>query len=242
MIPSRINDRWDIVLPQDRHEFHLARPNWESERLASMHERLEDGMNVFDVGAESGDFTALYKLWVGPGEVLPVEPSLPYWPSIRQTWEANGFDAPRFTFTGFASDVTRLITKKEPGESLVHGWPECSVGGISPDFGFRHLAQDTDRTPQVTLDHLAGKTFVPDVIVMDIEGAEYRALKGAQNLLREHKLLVWVSVHPPTMKAWYGKTPADIDRLMWSLGYDGALLAPAGRDGEDYVFYAPRSK
>lgn len=241
MIPSRINGRWDIVLPEDRHIFHRDRPAWEAERLASMYERLEEGMTVFDVGAESGDFTTLYKMWVGEkGEVIPFEPSIPYWPSIRQTFEANGFTAPSHTFAGFASHLTDLRPPKATGNpGIFEGWPpEYSVGAITPEFGFRHLAQDAPRTPQITLDDFVRGTAIrPSALMLDIEGAEWNALSGANFILDELMPLVWVSIHPETLWNWYGKKPEDIFELMWKFGYRGKALAPLGRDGEDYWLF-----
>ena len=114
---------------------------------------MEPGMTVYDLGAESGDFTALYRSWVGPsGLVVAVEPSPPYWPSIRQTWEANDFGPPPAWFSGFVSDVTDLTPPldemADQRENDGTGWPQSSNGPVVPDFGFRHLCQQADSTPR----------------------------------------------------------------------------------------------
>ena len=227
-----INDRWPLSMPDFRVEFHWQRPLWESGRLASCFELMEPGMRVYDIGAEHGDFTALYKSWVGTaGDVIPIEPSPHYWPFIRGTLEANGYeDPPAITFEGFIGDTGR----KRP---LRNKWPQAAFGEGIPDGGFRHLAQDR-HTPRTTLDHLVTNYFGADAIVIDIEGAEWHALVGARETLREFKPLVWVSVHEPTMLDWYGKKLDDIHSLMARVGYSGEELPHHG-EGETFWLFRP---
>jgi FkbM family methyltransferase len=240
MIDCLINGDYMMKLPRWRAKFYNDRNSWEKPRLDSCHELMEPGMLVYDVGAECGDFTSLYKTWVGPhGTVVPIEPSPPYWPLIRQIWEANhpGMAAP-WCFVGFASSQNNLNPlHPDIEQALCEGWPREARGDGIPEFGFRHLAQDTDRTPQTRLDSLSGVTGIPDCITMDVEGAEWDALQGMYELLQMHSPIVWVSVHPPTMMDWYGKTPDAIDSYMKNFGYSKEWLGNDG--GEDLVLYLP---
>lgn len=241
IVPSKINDRWDIMLTEDRHEFHAKRPRWEIERVESCAELMTPGMCVYDLGAESGDFTALYKMWVGPeGTVIPVEPSPPVWPQLRAHWEANNCGPLQGYFAGFASFADGLIPELQddkyptifPGDD---GWPLCSIGEIIPDFGFRHLAQQAHHTPCLSLDTMVERIgHIPDAIVMDIEGSELMALQGAYHLLTEHQPIMWVSIHQPTMGEWYGQTLDDLLRYMHSVGYTGDKL---GEGSEEYWIF-----
>lgn len=239
-VPAKINDRWELMLPEFRRQFHSDRPEWEAGRLASCAETMFPGAVVWDIGAEQGDFTALYRQWVGPGgRVVAVEPSPPYWPCVRQTWEANGFGEPPGWFVGFASNETsgaqvRSTVADEPGPD---GWPACSVGQIIPDFGFRHLAQQTNETPQVRLDELAEPA--PDVITIDIEGAEWHCLSGCAGLFETVRPLIYVSVHDRPIVEWYDRTFLDLHRLMLGFDYDGTFLPYLG-EGETMWLYAPR--
>lgn len=271
-----INNRWTLRLPDDRVEFHAERPGWEAERLASCAELMKPEMVVYDIGAECGDFTALYGLWVRDvcppcqgvgflesdagktlrcercsgwghlGTVVPVDPQPAYWPSIKQTWEANALAPLLSCFVGFASDETELYPPllEAVGDQLLPRpgamWPECAYGEIAPDFGFRHLAQQTDGTRQVRIDDIPRLLGArpPDAIVMDIEGAELRALRGALDTLVMHRPLVWVSVHEPIMLDWYGHTLADLQAFMVEeCNYSGELLGTSG--GEDYYLFRP---
>lgn len=242
---GRINERWPLMLTLDRVEFHDARPKWEAGRLAHCAERIEPGMVVYDVGAECGDFSALYHQWVGPrGDVVPIEPQPRYWPSIRATWEANGFDPPAAWFPGFAGDETTLHNFGAELAALgwpASAWPTCSLGRIIPDVGFQHLAQQAAATPAVRLDAFADITGVaPDAIVMDIEGAEFRALQGCEYLCNSTRPpLIWVSYHEATMLDWYGATLDDMLALMDGYGYSAAEL-PYNGEAETFWFFEHR--
>lgn len=240
-IPSKINDRWDINLTPDRHEFHAKRPGWEIERVDSCAELMKPGMCVYDIGAECGDFTALYKMWVGEsGTVIPVEPSPPVWPQLRAHWEANDCGPLQGYFAGFAGFTDSLIPELKDDLyastfPAADGWPACSVGEIIPDFGFRHLAQQLHHTPTLSLDSMVKAIgFVPDAVVMDIEGAELLALQGARRLLTEVKPIMWVSVHQPTMREWYDHTLGDLLGWMEYIGYTGTML---GEGTEEYWIF-----
>lgn len=246
MIETRINGRWPVMLTEDRFDFHEARPKWEAGRLASCAERFETGMVVYDVGAECGDFTSLYRSWVGPsGTVVPFEPQPRYWPSIRATWEANGFgDPPLAWWPGFAGDTTTLHVF----ESDLHNagwpkadWPASSDGPIVPDVGFRHLAQQAEMIPSVRLDAFADISGVrPDIVVMDIEGAEWHALSGATYLMRSHRRpLFYVSVHEATMRDWYGTSLDDIHELCKAHDY-GFTELPYNGEAETFWLLEPR--
>jgi FkbM family methyltransferase len=247
MIPGLINDRWQLVMPDFRVEFHRDRPKWEAGRLAAMFERVEPGAVVYDCGAEHGDFTALYRSWVGPeGTVIPIEPALAYWPCIRATWEANGFGlGPPLCFTGFVSDRVVMVTEtcRLHDHGLTDGWPEAAfMDEPRADPGFRHLAAHTDHIRQVTIPYLAseepdGRCYSPDEVVLDIEGAEWDALHGLEGWSSQPRC--WVSVHPPTLAEWYGKTPDDIERLMRDLGYGPGEQLPANGEGEEFWVWSP---
>lgn len=260
MQPGLINDTYELLLPDFRVAFHAERPNWERGRLESCAELMKPGMVVYDIGAECGDFTALYKKWVSPGEgvgyrapdgtltygdgdVIPVEPAHHQWEFIRATWHANGFIAePAFGYVG-------LICDEDDDDywAVWSGrWPLVSEEDTGiPDGGFVHLKHDT-RSPRTTIDTLTKTYIPPDAIVIDVEGAEWHALNGARQTLEQHRPLVWVSVHdvsddpewPGSLKGWYGKEASDIHNLMVQCGY-GYEELPSYGEAERFFLYRP---
>jgi FkbM family methyltransferase len=240
MVDVLINGRWNLKLPKHRAE----RPDWTSEkgweraRLDAMHEQLQPGDVVFDVGAEEGDFPALFTSW--GAQVVLFEPNPRVFPNIRAIWEANHLPPPLRVFTGFACNQTNLRPDAlEPifNEPDVDGWPACAYGPVIGDHGFRNVCERFHDTPQIRLNDFTDYTrIVPDVITMDVEGAELEVLKGASDILRAVRPVVFVSVHPDFIRDMYGNTADDVHNFMRSFGYAPTHLAT---DHEEHWLYTP---
>lgn len=261
MIPTTINERWTLLLPEHR-AVRAEWPVWEKERLAAMHEvlahngTLTDGPEicrdlVYDIGAEEGDFPALWASW--GADVVLVEPNPKVWPNIRAIFEANELeDRLRGWWVGFAGDSTSNDGRSaaqlrdwieehvlDPGiESDVHEavgaaaysparWPQCAYGRIIGDHGFLVLPERPD-CPSRTIDELAVEYGEPTVITIDVEGAELTVLRGAVAVLSESRPAVFVSVHidmPWIDEKYPGDTGDKVAEYMQGLGYAGRHLA-----------------
>lgn len=236
-----LNGRFPLIVPDFRKTFWDERPHWHQGLLESCFELMQPGMTVYDIGAEHGDLSAVYRKFVGPdGDVISVEPAAWYWPFIRGTFEANSFPPPEMSFVG-------LIGDKDVGDRpFESGWPPESEGEGIPDGGFIHLRHAAKKYTQTTIDQLAVWTNV-DAIVLDIEGAEWNALNGARGALERCRPIVFVSVHDVGDGAgwngplldWYGKTPDDIHNFMSEYGYSHELL-PSHGEGESFHYYSPQ--
>lgn len=232
--------RWPLMLPSHR----AARPEWpwwEATRLAHMHHRLsalvEHRPVIFDIGAEEGDFPALWSTW--GCDVVAVEPNPKVWPNIRAVWDMNDLRPMLGHYVGFCGPETDECPPNLSVDATVRdGWPECAYAPVIGDHGFRHLSQEADATPTVTLDDLVERLgIVPDAITMDVEGSELEVLRGARRTLTEHRPLVWVSVHPEFMAEMHGATPHELFDLMDGLDYQRLFLAS---DHEDHHHFFPR--
>lgn len=220
---TEINGKYDLLLPEhraNRPEWAIKNGGWEVERIESMLGDLKEGDTVFDIGTEEGDISALLAKKVGrSGEIVLVEPNPRVWPNIKAIWDANGLKNPLACFVGFASSETRNYTK--PDNSV---WPQCAYGEIISDHGFKELWDEGRTLPQIKIDHLCQGTVTPDLITIDVEGAELEVLKGATELLKSSKPIVYVSVHPEFMKENYGYESVFLFKFMWGLGYKHKLL------------------
>jgi FkbM family methyltransferase len=73
--------------------------------------------------------------------------------------------------------------------------------------------------PQVTLDaYCAENNLAPEIIKMDIEGAEVAALKGARNVLIRSKPIVFLSVHPRHIEMM-GASIKEMEEFLEDVGY-----------------------
>lgn len=230
MIPTLINGEWTLLLPEHRAarpQWKIEHGGWERERLAAMHDRIKPGMVVFDCGAEEGDFPALYASW--GAQVVLFEPNPYVVPNIKAIWDANQLPAPRGFFAGFAAASTNLTPPnmepvfREPDRG---GWPACAYGPVIGDHGFRNVCERPHDTPQIAIDdYCTSYAVYPDVLTMDVEGAELVVLTGARWVLEACRPLVFISVHPAFMWDMYGHTPDELHGLMDDLGYVGTHLA-----------------
>lgn len=239
MIPTLINGRWTLLLPEHR-AHRPSWPWWEATRLAAMAHFIGHGDVVYDIGAEEGDFPALFAQW--GATVVLVEPNPAVWPNIKAIFEANDLaDKVAGSFVGFASNVTAEPTADglSVAEAFTDTWPSCANGPLIGNHGFRHLAQETDTTPQTTIDAIVERFGAPTHITMDIEGSELVALQGAVETMRNDRPYVWVSVHKDPLLDFYCSEPGQVYDLMESLDYKRIFLT---YDHESHELFVPSEK
>jgi len=87
-----------------------------------------------------------------------------------------------------------------------------------------------------TIDHELLTRPPPDVLKIDVEGAELRVLKGAERLLRQKRPILLVELHSPEIAAKYDQRMADIGYQTWSL--EGRRIS-ASESGERFVVSRP---
>lgn len=255
MIPTTINERWTLLLPEHRHD-RLEWPVWEKERLAAMYDVIGQEPSgvmpnlgvvpprdlVFDIGAEEGDFPALWAQW--GADVVLVEPNPLVWPNIRAIFEANDLVGHlRGWHVGFAGDIAacdrqsvatidawrseHVVGLQDMLNANTRDWPACAFGRVIGDHGFLVLPERPD-CEVTTIDRLAARFGPPTVITIDVEGAELTVLRGALVTLRENRPAVFVSVHldlPWIDEKYPGDTGDKVTEYMEGLGYEGRHLA-----------------
>ena len=230
-----------LELPDETFEYRFELPvpladwdvfaAWERQRFHSMRDNLDLGDVLFDVGTEQGWTNLLYAQFVGPENMVLVEPTQEFWPNIKTTWERNYAVPPKACYPGLLSDTTTDTTE------TFSVWPAAADGPLIDRNKYQYIHAHTDDIRQSTLDDLVERSgIVPDAITMDVEGAELRVLRGAAETLLDHRPLVWVSVHPDLMERDYYCTADDVHRFMESLGYTPFFLA---RDHEEHWMYQP---
>lgn len=230
MQPTKINGRWWLLLPEHRHA-RVEWPWWEAQRLAAEHHVITSMCRdlpraplVHCVGAEEGDFPALYASWCA--NVALFEPNERVWPNIKAIFEANHLESwVLATFVGFAGSTT--IHHQPRNEHLGSIWPECADGELIGDHGFCNLWERPD-IDSVRIDsfvaHGVRDQLVPDVITIDVEGAELEVLRGAGTVLRVATPVVFVSIHPEFMLDGYGYRDSELHEFMADHGYVGRFL------------------
>ncbi len=246
MVKAKLNHRFPIILPKhraDRPEWYTEQ-GWEKKRMESMNEHLDKGDVIYYVGAELGEMPALCQMW--GAEVVLFEPNHSAWPSIRAIWEANKLSLPLYMFAGFASTKTQL-EPPAPDMALYEGkgytiandrWPIYSQGEIIEAHGFSELDKEADGLPQIAIDDLVfgANLKPPTAITLDVEGAEYAVLKGAEQTLKQYHPKIWLSLHPEFLFDKYNMYAGDLRKWIKDLGYKETLL---DYQHEVHLFYEP---
>jgi len=161
----------------------------EPEQTQEFVQRVSLGQVVFDVGANVGYYSLLGSKCVGPrGKVFAFEPVVRNLVHLYQHISLNKL-----------TNVT--IVPVACSDRLT--WAVFSLG---PNYALGHLADATNQpcesdfettiVPTVTIDSIVEYSGVyPNVVKIDVEGAELRVLRGAHNTLLNRKPIVLLSVH-----------------------------------------------
>lgn len=237
-VEQLVCDRYKVKIPKFLASAHLWWGDWEKERFRSMEENLKRGNVLFDVGSEIGWQSAIYAQFVGPENMVLIEPCPELWPHIKATWKANGHENPRSTVIGFLSD--KIYDPQNGFKGEHRGWiPQANREKILANTKFYHIDENSEDIGQSSLDWLVDISgVIPSAITIDVEGAELKVLQGARRILEDQKPLVWLSLHEGFVNR-PGVDPKndDVHALMASLGYAGEKL---GVDHEEHWLFRPR--
>ena len=223
MVRATLNGAYDIVLPKhraDRPEWY-SDEGWEKARMAALVDciRTQGNPVVYYVGAEEGDLAAVCAM--NGAEMVLFEPNPEAWPNIRAIWEANTLTRP-LCFQGFASNQNSADAVLD---CYGYKWPNSAYDEVRGDHGFKELWLERDNYSQITLDKLVEITKQPPTIItFDVEGSEWQVLRGAEQTLREHKPVLFASIHPEFMFHQWGEYSADFRAWIKAFGYRETIL------------------
>lgn len=139
------------------------------------------GSVVFDVGAHVGFYTLLASRLVGPGgAVVAFEPLPRNLRILRQHLEENGCDN---------ASVFAAALAEAPGSVRFRAGADSYGGSVSEGGEVKVEA--------LALDDLLARRRLPppDLIKIDVEGAELGVLRGARATLREHGPALLLATH-----------------------------------------------
>jgi FkbM family methyltransferase len=177
-------------------------------------QEIRPGMVVFDVGAHAGFYLLLASPRVGEdGLVVAFEPNPVNLQFLKKHIRINDLGNVAL-FEGAVSDRSTV--------ALFDSSDGTSTGHLSP------LGSMTVTT--VSLDEWIndGRSAPPDVIKIDVEGAEKMVLYGAENILRTKRPLIFLATHSPELHA-------ECIGILRNFGYQIELLQ--GHDDEIIGFH-----
>lgn len=172
--------------------------------------RLRPGARVFDLGAHQGVVALILAREVGEtGTVIAVEAE-PH--NARVATENSRLNA--------ADNLTVVHSAVSDAPGLLH-FSEGLNGAVLPGGRAGKVAVDA-----VTIDGLAERYGAPDVVFVDVEGYEGKALKGAEATLDAARCDFFVEIHDVDALSRGGTTAALVVQNFTARGF-GCRVASA---------------
>jgi FkbM family methyltransferase len=185
---------------------------YEAEKQKEVSRVIKEGMTIWDIGANVGFYTLAFARAVGAkGSVVAFEPLGSNVAFLLKHIELN--DLKNVTvFQSAVSDQSGFISFSLGAHS--------SMGKIESD--------STYKIPSIAIDEfLAGLSVAkPDLLKIDVEGAEALVLKGAAKFLSKERPEIWLALHGK-------KAMSDCTELLRSFGYSLYRLDGSLADGID---------
>lgn len=190
---------------------------------------FKDANCFFDIGGNIGYFTLLACATNPDLKVHSFEPLPSNLNSLKTNLSLNpGFQERVTVVEKCLSDAAGEVNFYVPPEGEC-GWG--TMGTVDETEG----SEGNRDWPQITREALSLVDYLkqnpdtqPDLIKIDVEGAEYKVLQGALDYLKEKKVKAFcIELNEPTLKSC-GTSSSEVIALMKGLGYQPNLVSPAG--------------
>lgn len=178
--------------------------SWDDEILQTIQSLPVKPNTIFDVGGFMGVSSLLFSRMISQqGRVYCFEPNIENIIRIRKNLSLNPEESQHISVVPMALGKDKGKVCMLMSSSVDNG--HSSTSQIKEAYGttipHRQLLslQFFEQNVQVqTLDNFITETgVVPDIIKVDIEGAEYWFLEGAQKALREYRPYLFIELHSP---------------------------------------------
>jgi FkbM family methyltransferase len=201
-------------------------------------EALTPGAVVFDVGAHIGILALSAAQRVGPtGRVVAFEAAARTARTLRRHVAMNGLED--------RVQVVEAVVSDREGESEFHVYGESMAASIAPGalaLSPEPTAGATERTivRAVTIDGMANRLRIrPDLVKIDVEGAELLVLRGMPSLLADPAVSVLCEIHPRHLAA-HGASVDEVKALVEATGRRLEVIDSPNTKGIYHTRLTPR--
>jgi FkbM family methyltransferase len=164
----------------------------------------------YDLGANHGIYTCFAGTLLTAGDIVAFEPNPNTVAELRRNIKLNELMDRATVFQaavdGEAGQGEFFADTDSMGSSLAESRQGLDTKAIEVDI--------------VALDELAGTESLPapDVVKIDVEGAELRALRGMRSLLEDRCRLLYCEVHNHAI-ADFSADPEDVSQFLRNVGF-----------------------
>jgi FkbM family methyltransferase len=181
--------------------------------VSALREHLSEGSVCVDVGANLGYFSILMSQLVGKrGRIIAFEPMPDTVQTLRENIDVNRLENV-IVIEAAASDKSGSV-------QLLSGASERAAKTASM-VGYRleGPARTTLARSLCIDDYFAGSTPFPDLIKIDVEGAELVVLKGARETIARSRPTLIVEIH-----GWGSPESHEVLDLLSEFGYSAKII------------------
>ncbi|CAL2080245.1 putative Methyltransf_21 domain-containing protein [Tenacibaculum sp. 190524A05c] len=159
---------------------------YEPEIVDAILKNLPENADAINIGANVGLYTNLLAQNMKNNKVLAIEPTKSAYNLLTRNIERNNNKENVITFKGIISDVKGNFTI-----NTVVGKEEYSSIGNLVHTSINEEPYETEEISGITLDELTQEHKLnPKLLVIDVEGAEYKVLKGAKKTLEKSQPII----------------------------------------------------
>ncbi|GAB3330222.1 hypothetical protein GCM10027355_36580 [Haloplanus salinarum] len=214
-----VETEWGVrmrVDPSNYVERTLADGRFERKFLQYVNNRLDEWNHFVDIGANIGFFSLFVGNRNNDCRVDAFEPA-PH--NLTRLIENVRLNPAALNINGYAvgdynGEINLQVSRRHPGETTVAGTPKSESETETVITTVRRLDDCLDEHP--------------DVIKLDIEGAEVAALRGANSVLSETPELL-LELHPSNIQE-LGEDQTEVVDTLSDHGYTNAVRIEDGSD------------
>ena len=205
--------------------------SYEPQQLDFLTSVIKPGMTFFDVGANIGIFTLLAAKQMA--RVFSFDPSPEIVELMKKNLRINTDVAPRITIVEEAVSDSEGFTDFYP-----HRTGNIGVGRIFKYGHAENLPIIPLKVRMNTLDFYADRFGKPDIIKMDIEGAEAFALRGGEKLFRRKDAPILMMEFHPDEILRCGSSVNELIEFLKRCGYESKRVTLLDAQNPDwYIFH-----
>ena len=208
-IPWTINGEPFRINPHYR---HLMGAHWDAEVAALLVSRLEPGATCLDVGANAGVYVLQFCRWTQPaGRVIAFEPNVNTRSVLQEHIAMNGLQE--------RVEVIPEAVSDQAGKAEFFFAAESGMSRLGQANALLQDVAQSTIVSTVTLDDFCRhRGLRPDCVLIDIEGFELHALRGARELLVACPAMLLVVEMHPALWSSAGITISDWQRFLTETG------------------------
>lgn len=203
----------------------------EKELQEALINNIKNGDVIVDVGANFGLHTLLAGKILGDrGHIYAIEPIPSNIKLLKRNIRLNHFNS-RITIieAALSNSNDAYIEMSLPKEDVVVSASIAKVG--NKVIKVKNMRLD---------DFIEGTGIKPNLIKIDVEGAEYEVLKGAENVLKKYMPILLVEIHTFALES-FGASNDELIKFLQKFGYEQKILGNTlGKQGEYYhsIFFS----